>query len=116
MNNERYTLFGNVIGHAYQENITTITLTTIENAGHIMYQREGYTADQIVERKEMELLQEVLEALAFPRVYTEPKTSVPVIRAIMGMHGKTRKGIDILVQDITGAEQQKTLQLTLQYR
>lgn len=116
MNNDRYTLFGKIVGHAYQEKINTITLTVIGNAGHIMYEREGYTADQIVERKEMEHLQKVLEALAFPRVYTEPKTSLPVINVRIGTKRKAREGIDILIRDITETEQQKTLQLTLQYR
>ncbi len=115
-NKERYKLFGKVIGYARAENISTVTLTAIGNAGHIMYKREGYTADQIVERKEMDQLQKVLEELAFPRYYKEPTNGVPVIAVITGDYGRTRHKIDVLVQDISATEQEKTVQLRLQYK
>ena len=100
-NKERYRLFGKVIGHAYAESISTVTLTAIGNAGHIRYQREGYTADKIVERNEMEVLQSILEELAFPRVYTEPRNNIPVVRVILGDHARANHGIDIFVEDIS---------------
>ncbi len=116
VNNEKYALFGKVIGHAHAENISTVTLTAIGNAGYIMYKREGYTADQIVERTEMEVLQRVFEKLAFPRVYTEPKSSIPVIRIVLGDHARANQGIDLFVEDISEREEEKTLLLTFQYR